>query len=73
MSDVLTSVLAVFTAMAEWFGSAFDAVIPIFWTAASSGGTGSLTFIGVLAVAGLAVAVTLLLLRWVTNFLQFRG
>jgi hypothetical protein len=34
---------------------------------------GALTFLGVLAVAGLAVSVVFLLMGVVSNFLHFRG
>ena len=68
---IIDSILAVFLQVATWFGNAFDAIVPMFWTAAADGG--ELTFLGTLAIAGLAVATTLLLLRIVTNFLNFRS
>lgn len=72
--DILTSVLSVFTAMGEWIGTAFtDYVIPIFYTAGSGSTAGSLTLMGVLAVAGLSISVAMLLLNKFTDFLGFRG
>lgn len=68
MTDVLTSVLAVFMAVAEWIGSAFTALIPIFYVA----GTG-LTFLGVLAVAALAFSIVFLIIGIIQRFLHFRG
>lgn len=73
MTTVVDAILAVFLSVASWFGDAFDAIIPMFWEAAETGGGGSLTFMGVLAIAGMAIGVTFLLLRVVSNFLQFRA
>ena len=71
---VLTAILAVFTAIGGWFSTAFDNIIPIFWTApADASGSGSLTFMGVLAVAGLAFSVVFLLIGIVQKFLKFRA
>lgn len=70
---VLTAILAVFSSIGTWFATAFDQLIPIFWKEAESGGTGSLTFMGVLAVAGLAFSVVFLLIGIVQRFLKFRG
>ena len=64
---ILDSVLGVFTSVGEWFSSAFTQLIPIFYA------ENSLTFLGVLAICGLAVGVTLMLIRIIINFLQFRG
>lgn len=71
---VLTAILAVFTSIGQWFGTAFNNLIPIFWQApAESGGAGTLTFMGVLAVAGLAFSVVFLLIGIVQRFLKFQG
>lgn len=70
---VVDAILAVFMTVAEWFGGAFDAIIPMFWTAGTGGEAGSLTFMGTLAIAGMAIGVVFLLLRVVSNFLQFRA
>lgn len=69
----MTAILEVFTAVGEWFASVFNIIIPIFWTAAESGGGGSLTFLGTLAVMSLGLAIILLILNRVVDFLQFRG
>lgn len=63
---VLTDVIAVFTEITTWFISAISSVIPIFYSE-------GLTFIGVLAVASLGIAITLLIVRWVREFLSFRN
>lgn len=40
---VLTAILAVFTSIGQWFSTAFNNIIPIFWTA----GEGSRRFVDV--------------------------
>lgn len=67
-SSVLTAILAVFTAIGEWISTAVTALMPMFYVA----GTG-LTFLGVLAVAGLGFSVIFLILGLIQNFLHFRG
>ena len=69
----LTPITSVFNEMIEWITSAMSAVLDIFYTSGSSGGAGSLTFLGMLAVAGLAVSVFFLILGVISNFLHFRG
>ena len=66
--NVLESVLGVFDAVGTWIGDAFTALVPVFYDAQTG-----LTFMGVLAIAGLAISVTLLLLNIIQNFLHFRG
>lgn len=70
---VLASVLAVFTAVGEWFSDFVPSLFSLFWTAGESGASGSLTFLGVLAVAGLGVSVVFLIIGLIQNFLHFRG
>lgn len=67
MNGVLTSILDVFDAVSTWIGEAVTAVIPMFY------GTDGLTFLGVLAVAGLAFSVIFLVIGIIQNFLHFRG
>lgn len=68
MTNVLTSILEVFEAVANWIVEAVQSVIPMFY--ATEGG---LTFLGVLAIAGLAFSVVFLLIGIIQNFLHFRG
>ena len=70
--NVLDSVLEVFTQVGEWFSTAFTNLIPIFYTTASGEASGQLTFVGVLAVAGLALASAGMLFMWIRDFLRFR-
>lgn len=64
---VLADILDVFDSIATWIASAVQSLIPIFWTE-----TG-LTFMGVLAVAGLSISVIFLIIGVIQNFLHFRG
>lgn len=68
MTGVLDSIIEVFESMATWLADAVSAIVPMFYTAESG-----LTFIGVLAVASLAISVAFLILGVITNFIQFRG
>lgn len=63
---MLTVVMDVFTAVADWFVSVMPTILSIFYA------DGALTFLGVLAVAGLAVSIVLLVLNIVRGFLHFR-
>lgn len=66
-ANVLTAVLAVFTAIADWFTGILPTVMEMFFA------DGALTFLGVLAVAGLGVSIIFLLIGVISNFLHFRG
>lgn len=70
---MLESVLDVFTGVGTWIGQAVNDMIPMFWTAPSGSTPGSLTFLGVLAVAGLAFSVVFLIVGLISSFLRFRG
>lgn len=70
---VVEAILAVFSGVADWFIEAIQSVIPLFWTAAETGDGGSLTFVGVLSVASLAVAMALLLVRQIREMIAFRN
>lgn len=68
MTNVLDSVLAVFTEVGEWISTAVNNMMPMFYNSESG-----LTFLGVLAVAGLAFSVVFLIIGLIQNFLHFRG
>lgn len=70
---VLQAILDTFSGVGDWIVTAIESFVPMFWTAGESGGAGSLTFLGVLAVAGLAISVVFLLISVIQNFLHFRG
>jgi len=67
-SSVLTAILAVFTAIGEWISTAVTSLMPMFYVAETG-----LTFLGVLAVAGLGFSVIFLVMGIIQNFLHFRG
>ena len=64
---ILEAILAVFTAVGTWLQTAVTNLIPMFWA------EGSLTFLGVLAVAGLAFSVIFLVMGIIQRFLHFGG
>lgn len=67
-SNVLSAILEVFDQIANWIPGAVTNLIPMFY-AADTG----LTFLGYLAVAGLAFSVIFLVVHLIQNFLHFRG
>lgn len=67
-SSVLDSILEVFTKIGDWITTAVNSIIPMFYSTENG-----LTFLGVLAVAGLAFAVIFLIIGIIQNFLHFRG
>lgn len=64
---VLTQILEVFDSLGEWLSSAVQSMIGMFYS------ENSLTFLGVLAVAGLGISLIFLLIGVIQNFLHFRG
>lgn len=65
---ILEAILAVFTEIGEWIGTAVTSLLPMFYVAETG-----LTFLGVLAVASLAFATIFLIIGLIQNFLHFRG
>ena len=66
--SVIDSILEVFMVIAEWIPTAITSLVPIFWNAEAG-----LTFMGVLAVAALAISVVFLIMGIIQRFLHFRG
>ena len=66
-TTILDAVLNVFTSIGNWIPNAVNQLVPMFYA------EGSLTFLGVLAVAGLAFSVVFLVMGIIQNFLHFRG
>ena len=66
--SILSDILAVFTLIGEWISTAVLSLMPMFYVS----GTG-LTFLGVLAVAGLSFSVIFLIVGIIQRFLHFRG
>lgn len=69
---IVTAVLAVFSEIGEWIVTALNDLMSVFWVVDASG-AGSLTFLGVLAVAGLGFSVIFLIMGIIQRFLHFRG
>lgn len=65
--DPLSDVFGVFSPISVWIGSSFSPLIGIFWNGSS------FTFLGVLAVAALALSVVLLIVFVIVRFLNFSG
>ena len=65
-SNILNAILGVWSDVLEWFGGAFEHLVPIFYTAETG-----LTFIGYLSVGGTAVAVALLFLALIKSWMRF--
>lgn len=70
---IITAMTGVFDAVFKWIMSAINAVIPIFWTAGTGDAGGQLTFLGILALIGLAISIFFLLVGLIQNFLHLRG
>ena len=70
---VLSSILEVFSAVGTWFSTFVPTLFELFWTPGVSGDPGSLTFLGVLSVAGLSVSFVFLCLGFIQSFLHWRG
>ena len=69
--DVITTIVE---GIATAFANVVQAIVPIFWTAASSGeGAGSLTFIGVIVLISLSIALVTFMINWVTRIVKARG
>ena len=69
--SIMQAIFAVFTDVGDWIIEALNSLMGIFWTTTANGG--QLTFLGVLAVAGLAFSVVFLVIGIIQRFLHFRG
>lgn len=65
---VVGAITDIFSAIGTWIAETLPTITKVFYDPSSG-----LTFLGVLAVCGLAVSVFLLLMNIVQNFLHFRG
>lgn len=69
----LSVITDVFSEIIDWIITALQSVLAVFYTPGVGDAAGSLTFLGVLAVAGLAISVFFLIMGVIQNFLHFRG
>ena len=67
-NSIIMAILSVFTMIGEWITTSVTSLMPMFYSPATG-----LTFLGVLAVAGLAFSVVFLLIGIIQRFLHFRG
>lgn len=67
-STIVSSVTSVFSELASWIAKTLPSISEIFYNSESG-----LTFLGTLAVCGLAISVFFLLMGLIQNFLHFRG
>lgn len=67
MTDVVQHIFAVFTEIIGWFVTSISSITAIFYST-----SGGLTFIGVLTLCALGVAITLLLVNLIRGMLRFR-
>lgn len=65
-STIIDAILNVWSIILTWFGGAFEKLVPIFYVADTG-----LTFIGYLAVGGMAVSAAFLFLGMVQKWLRF--
>lgn len=67
MTAIITAITSVFTAIGSWIADAVGEVTPMFYSAEG------LTFLGTLAVCGLAFSVMFLIIGIIQKFLHFAG
>lgn len=67
MSSIVSTVFNVFTDVSTWFVDALASVVNLFYS------EGNLTFLGVMALVGLGIGVTRMVIAMVTSFIQFKG
>lgn len=63
------NILGTFSEVGSWIGTIISSLVALFWSVE----TASLTFLGILSVAGLAFSVIMLLFGIVTRFVGFSG
>lgn len=65
-NTVLSEMLGVFEGVANWLTRAVQNIIPMFYAEETG-----LTFIGILAIASLAISVAFLLINVIRSYLTF--
>lgn len=66
---MIEAITNVFSGMGNWIAEYLPTIMSIFYNAE----TNQVTFLGVLALCGLAISIFFLLMGVVQNFLHFRG
>lgn len=67
--SLLDNILGTFSEVGSWIGTIISSLVALFWSVESA----SLTFLGILSVAGLAFSFIMLLFGIVTRFVGFSG
>lgn len=70
---MVEAITNVWSDVMEWIISAIASAQDVFYTAPVGEGPGSLTFLGVLAVIGLAIGIVFLVIGVIQNFLRLRS
>lgn len=66
MQTIIDAVFGVFTEIGDWFVTAIQSMIPIFY------GESGLTILGVLALCALGFSIIMLLINKVLDFFKWR-
>ena len=66
--NIIQAILELFTEISQWLVETIPSLMSMFYVAETG-----LTFLGALAVAGLAISVVFLLIGVIQNFLHFRS
>ena len=70
MTEIITAMTAVFTAIFTWIKTAITSIIEVFYV---SGENGGFTFLGTLALVALGISIFFLIMGLIQNFLHLRG
>lgn len=65
---IISSIISVFEEISAWIVNSVESIVPMFYNS-----TDGLTFLGTLAVSGLAMSVFFLVMGIIQRFLHFRG
>lgn len=69
---ILDVIKTIIEGIASAFANVVNSIIPVFWTAGAEG-AGSLTFIGVIVLISLSIALVTFIINWVTRIVKARG
>lgn len=67
------AITQVWTEIMTWITTALGSIQDVFYTAGVDGAAGELTFLGVLAVVGVAIGIAFLIIGVIQNFLRLRS
>lgn len=70
---MVNAITSVWSEILDWIMEALASAQDVFYTVPVDGGAGSLTFLGILAVIGLAISIVFLVIGVIQNFLRLRS